>query len=109
MKQLDGIIIEGTIYMNDGVHVLSEFVKANDYSLIRKMIKAADTLNLEIDFKSDGYGDWEDKHGDVIFENDILLQLKGKKWYADLSANGKIEQLIPNPSAEVELKFFRKR
>jgi hypothetical protein len=104
-------LTEGTaIYQNNGNHVFTEVVPAKDFATIKKLLKAAEVLNLEVDIVSDQYGDWEDKNGDAVFQHDMLFNLKGKKFMADPSADGKLEQLFPSyPTTDIRLKFYRKR
>jgi len=84
-------------------------ISATDFKTIKKKFKAAEELGMVIDITSDHNESWDDKRGDAIFTSNWLLKLIGKKYYADVEGDYNAEQVFPDSSTKITLRYFAKR
>jgi len=81
-------------------------LKANDMKGIKDTLKALSVLDLtKYDILAIGYGDWEDKQGDAIFLHEMLVELKGKKVFAQ-PEHGTVEEIIPSSGAKIGIRVY---
>lgn len=83
-------------------------VKPKDSKGIKAILNALEVLGLtKYDIIGYGYGAWEDKHGSAIFSHDLLLQIRGRTFYASPDGD-KAEIVIPAESkAMVEIRVYK--